>query len=69
MTILNLLISVSSSLSTDFYHQLFFSNRKVLDITEVKRKVSDNEYTGTVADFYEILISLIFHYKKFLIYK
>ena len=69
LTILNLLISVSSSLSTDFYHQLFFSNRKVLDITEVKRKVSDNEYIGTVADFYEILISLIFHYKKFLIYK
>lgn len=69
LSLLNLLVRVSSSLSNDFEHQLFFSNRDVLSIKEVKDKILNDVYTGTVADFYEIIISVIFHYKKFLIYK
>lgn len=68
LSLLNLLVSVSSGLSNDFIHQYFFSGRNVLDINEVKRKVIEEEYSGTIADFYEILISLVFHYKKFLIH-
>lgn len=68
LSLLNLLVSVSSGLSNDFIHQYFFSSRSVLDIKEVKRKVIEEEYSGTIADFYEILISLVFHYKKFLIH-
>lgn len=67
LSLLSLLVEVSSTLNSDFKHQLFFSNRKVLDIKDVKDKINNKEYSGTVADFYEILISTIFHLKRYLV--
>lgn len=67
LSLLSLLVEVSSTLNSDFKHQLFFSNRRVLDIKDVKDKIKNKEYSGTVVDFYEILISTIFHLKKYLV--
>lgn len=69
LSLLSLLVKVSSALNEDFYHQLFFSSREVISIKDIREKISNGVYLGTVADFYEITISLIFHFKKFLIYK
>lgn len=66
LSLLKLLIEMSTSLQNDFKNQLFFSKRQPIPIEEVKKKIEEGSYTGTVADFYEILISVVAYLKQFL---